>query len=73
MFSSQPEMPADSDVVALVELDVKTMRLRIFLARRAIRERLRELDSPSGGNAGASLKSTEPKGLTRSGLEVGPE
>ena len=48
MFSSQREMPADSDVIALVELDMKRMRLRIFLARSAIRERLRELDKPGG-------------------------
>jgi len=66
-------MPAGSDVVALVELDIKRMRLRIFLARRAIRERLRELDNPAGGNCSASLKSAEPKVLTRNGLEAGAE
>jgi len=66
-------MPAGSDVVALVELDIKRMRLRIFLARRAIRERLRELDNRAGGNGSASLKSAEPGGLPRSGLEAGAE
>jgi len=54
VFSSQLEIPADSDILALVELDMKRMRLRIFLARQAIRERLRELDNPAGGNGSVS-------------------
>jgi len=73
VFSSQREIPADSDIVALVELDMKRMQLRIFLARRAIRERLRELDNPASGNGSASLKSAEPRGLPRGGLEAGAE
>jgi hypothetical protein len=65
VFSSQRENPADSDIVALVELDIKKMRLRIFLARNAIRERLRELDNPSGG--------TEANPGKRRSLKFDPE
>jgi hypothetical protein len=43
MFTSQREKWADRDVVALVELDLQKMRLRIVLARAAIRDRMREL------------------------------
>jgi hypothetical protein len=64
-------MPVDSAVVALVELDIKRMRLRIFVARRAIRERLRELDNPADGNGSASLKSAEIGG-TQSTSRVVP-
>jgi hypothetical protein len=46
MFTSQREKYADSDIVALVELDMQKMRVRIVLAREAIRERLRELGHP---------------------------
>jgi len=73
VFSSQREIPADSDILALVEFDIKRMRLRIFLERSAIRERLRELDSPAGGNGSAALNSAEPRGLPRGGLEAGAE
>jgi hypothetical protein len=38
----------DSDIVALVELDVRKMRVRLVLARQAIEERLRELEGPMG-------------------------
>ncbi len=73
VFSSQLEIPAVSDIVALVELDIRKMRLRIFLARSAIRERLRELDSPARENGSKSLKSGEPRGLPGDGLEAGAE
>jgi hypothetical protein len=73
VFSSQREIPADSDIFALVELDMKRMRLRILLARRAIRERLRELDNPAGGNGSAALNSAEHRGFPRGGLEAGAE
>ncbi len=46
MFTSQREKRADSDIIALVELDMKKMRVRIVLAPEAIRERLRELEHP---------------------------
>jgi hypothetical protein len=67
VFSSQRAMPADSDVVALVELDMKKMRVRIVIAPTAIRERLRELECPAGGSRSASLKSAEPKSLPGGG------
>jgi hypothetical protein len=67
VFSSQREIPADSDILALVELDIKRMRLRIFLARQAIRERLRELDNPAGGNGSSSLNSAEPRDTLNKG------
>ena len=46
MFSSQREKRAEPDIIALVELDRKKVRVRIVLARDAIRERLRELEHP---------------------------
>lgn len=46
MFFSQRAIPADSKVIALVELDIKKMRVRIVLVPQAIRERLRELEYP---------------------------
>jgi len=46
MFS-QAEHTADSHTVALVELDIQRMRVRIVLARDAIRQRLRELELPT--------------------------
>jgi len=44
MFASQREESADPHIIALVELDMQKMRLRIVLAREAIRERIRELE-----------------------------
>jgi hypothetical protein len=46
MFTSQREKREDPHVIALVELDMQKMRVRIVLAREAIRERLRELEHP---------------------------
>lgn len=46
MFTGQREKHADPDIVALVELDIHKMRVRIVLAREAISERLRELEQP---------------------------
>lgn len=46
MFNSQREKWADPDIIALVELDLQKMRVRIVLARAAIRERMRELEHP---------------------------
>jgi hypothetical protein len=43
MFHRQTEDWVDSEVLAIVEVDVTRVRLRIVLAREAIRERLREL------------------------------
>jgi hypothetical protein len=44
MFSSQREDRANSEIVALVELDIKKLRVRIVLGPEAIRERLRALE-----------------------------
>lgn len=46
MFTSQCEEWEDPHIIALVELDMQKMRVRIVLAREAIRERLRELEHP---------------------------
>jgi hypothetical protein len=43
MSASQREKYEDAHIVALVELDLQKMRLRILLAREAIRERMLEL------------------------------
>ena len=47
MFASQREKRADPQIIAIVELDMQKLRVRIVLARDAIRERLRELEYPT--------------------------
>jgi len=47
MFNRQREKWADTHVIALVEFDMQNMRVRIILAREAIRERMRELEHPT--------------------------
>jgi len=42
---------AEPEIVALVELDLRKVRVRFVLARQAIRERMRELEG--SGNARA--------------------
>jgi hypothetical protein len=44
MFNSQRKKWTDLQVVALLELDMQERRVRIVLAREAIRERLQELE-----------------------------
>ena len=44
MSTSQPEKCEDAQIIALVELDLPKMRVRIVLAREAIRERMLELE-----------------------------
>jgi hypothetical protein len=44
MFSGQREQWAEPQIIAIVELDTQKMRVRIVLAREAIRQRLRELE-----------------------------
>jgi len=46
MFAIQREKCADDQIIAIVELDMQKLRVRIVLAREAIRERLRELEHP---------------------------
>jgi hypothetical protein len=48
MLVSQCEKRADPDIIALVELDMQKMRVRIVLAREAIRVRIRELEHFAG-------------------------
>jgi hypothetical protein len=49
MFSSRGESWADPhSIIALVELDLQKMRVRIVLAREAIRGRLKELEHAKG-------------------------
>lgn len=52
MFTSQREECAHPDIIAIVELDMQKMRVRIVLARAAIRERLQELEHPPGSSWG---------------------
>jgi len=47
MSASQLEKCEDAHVIALVELDMQKMRVRIVLAREAIRERMRDLEHPT--------------------------
>lgn len=48
MFTKQREQWAEPQVIAIVELDMQKMRVRIVLAREAIRQRLRELEHLTG-------------------------
>jgi hypothetical protein len=45
MFPNQREKCTDPHIIALVELDVQKMRVRIVLAREAVRERVLELEN----------------------------
>ncbi len=47
MVTSQRKEWAHPHIIALVELDLQKMRVRIVLGRKAIRERLQELNHPS--------------------------
>ena len=47
MSTNQPEKWEDRQVIAVVELDMHRMRVRLILRREAIRERMRELEHPS--------------------------
>jgi len=46
MFTRQSEKFPASHIVALVELDMQKLRVRIVWAREAIGERMRELEHP---------------------------
>ena len=47
MFSSQrEELVAAPHVIALVEFDMRKMRVRLLFAHEAIRERMQELEHP---------------------------
>lgn len=65
MFTNDREKYADPDMVALVELDMQKMRVRIVLAREAIRERLRELEHPRDHHG-------ERQGIETCAKECGP-
>jgi hypothetical protein len=54
MFTVQREKGSDPQIVALVELDMQKMRVRIVLSREAIRERLQKLEYPLGTPTGPS-------------------
>ncbi|MGA2426461.1 MAG: hypothetical protein ABSG07_20865 [Terriglobales bacterium] len=47
MSTSQRETREDAHIIALVELDLQKLRVRIVLAPEAIRERMRELEHPT--------------------------
>jgi hypothetical protein len=46
MSTRQREKCEDAHLIALVELDIQKMRVRIVLAREAIKARMRELEHP---------------------------
>jgi len=54
MFTSQCEKGGEPHIVALVELDLQKMRVHIVLSRQAVRQRLQELEYPSGPTTGTS-------------------
>ncbi|HLW52189.1 MAG TPA: hypothetical protein VKW06_05055 [Candidatus Angelobacter sp.] len=51
MFSNQSAKWADANIVALVEVDFLKMRVRVVLAREAIKKRMRELEQTPGQRA----------------------
>jgi hypothetical protein len=52
MFSSQrEEWVAEPHVIALVEIDMQKVLVRLLLAREAIRERMEELEHPGDHRA----------------------
>jgi hypothetical protein len=52
MLTSQRENWEDLQIIALVELDMRKMRVHIAFSRDTIRERLRELQYPSRTTTG---------------------
>ena len=44
MFTGNEKIGPERDIIALVDLDIQTMRVRFVLAREAIKERMRELE-----------------------------
>jgi hypothetical protein len=65
MFTSRRENWSDTDIIAMVEFDMRKRRVRIFWARDAITERLRELEDTSDNHAGRGTLSTQ-RGFTQS-------
>jgi hypothetical protein len=61
MFSRQREQWAEPQIIAIVELDTKKIRVRIVLAREAIRQRLRELEHLTAGKG-------KPQGIEQANL-----
>jgi hypothetical protein len=61
MFTNQCEKGGDPHIVALVELDLQKMRVHIVLSRQAIRQRLQELECPSGPTTGRQAGSSVSK------------
>ena len=58
MFSSQSEQWGEPQIIAIVELDTQKMRVRIVLAREAIRQRLQELEH-------LTARQGEPQGIAK--------
>ena len=56
MFTNQRERWTEPQIIAIVELDIQKMRVRIVLAREAIRQRLQELQH-------LTAKQGEPQGV----------
>jgi hypothetical protein len=58
MITSQRERWAEPQIIAIVELDMQKMRVRIVLAREAIRQRLQELQH-------LTARQGEPQGIAK--------
>jgi hypothetical protein len=48
IFGQREKQVAVHHIVALVEFDMQKMRVRFFLTREAIKERMQELEHPQG-------------------------
>ena len=62
MFTNQRERWTEPQIIAIVELDIQKMRVRIVLAREAIRQRLQELQH-------LTAKQGEPQGVEQATAE----
>jgi hypothetical protein len=65
MLNGQREERTDPRIIALVELDIQNMRLRIILACQAIRERLLELESSTDHHSGTTQHPGAPDNCAR--------
>jgi hypothetical protein len=52
MLTSRREEPVAPHIIAIVELDVRKMRVRVVLTRAAIGRRLQELEFPKHHHGG---------------------
>jgi hypothetical protein len=70
MFTSQREKSAKHHIIALVELDMQKMRVRLVLAPAAIRERIRDLERSNGRYGEAAVQEASDDCASKNGQEI---